>query len=129
MSNKHIVKVLRFVTWFGDLLEQRLYKNDSTESRCMLILKSPPFFPHRIAEWKSAAISKQTFIWTPSSLSYIILSLVLTWVSASGALTKPTFWSAGKLVINNNFQLIFKRLPIKTKFPFRSHFSIHIHRY
>ena len=36
----------------------------------MLISKLPLFFPHRIAEWNSAAISKQTFIWTPSSCSY-----------------------------------------------------------
>ena len=32
------------------LLEQRQYKNDSTEFRCMLILNLPPCFPHRIAE-------------------------------------------------------------------------------
>merc|ERR1719468_1237079 len=30
------------------LLEQRQYKNDSTEFRCMLVLKLPPFFPHRV---------------------------------------------------------------------------------
>ena len=41
----------------------------------MLILKLPPFFPHRIADWKSAANSKQTFIWSPSIRSYIILDL------------------------------------------------------
>ena len=41
----------------------------------MLILKLPPFFPHRIAEWKSAENSKQTFIWSPSIRSYIILAL------------------------------------------------------
>ena len=60
-----------------NFLKQRQYKNDSTESRCMLILKLPPFFPHRIAEGKRAAISKQTIIWTPSSGSYTILALVL----------------------------------------------------
>ena len=50
-------------------LEQRQYMNNSTEFRCMLILKLPPFFPHRIAEWKRAAILKETFIWFPSSCS------------------------------------------------------------
>ena len=43
----------------------------------MLILKLPPFFPHCIAECKSAAISKQKLIWTPSRRSYTILALVL----------------------------------------------------
>ena len=57
------------------LLEQGQYKNDSTEFKCMLILKLPPLSPHRIAEWKRAAISKQTFFWSPSSRSYIILAL------------------------------------------------------
>ena len=41
----------------------------------MLILNLPPCFPHRIAEWKSAPNSKQTFIWSPSIRSYIILAL------------------------------------------------------
>ena len=41
----------------------------------MLILKFPPISPHRTAEWKGAAISKQTFIWTPLSRSYNILPL------------------------------------------------------
>ena len=59
-------------------LEQRQDKNDSTESRCLFILKLPRFFPRSIAEWKSAVISKQIFIWTPSSRSYIILALVLS---------------------------------------------------
>ena len=58
------------------VLEQRQYKNDSAEFRCMLILNLPPCFPHRIAEWKSAPNSKQTFIWSPSIRSYIILALV-----------------------------------------------------
>ena len=58
-------------------LEQKQHKNESTESKCMLIWKLPPFFPHRIAEWKSVPISKQTFIWTPSSRSHIILALEL----------------------------------------------------
>ena len=62
-----------------DLLEQRQYKNDSTEFRCMLILNLPPCFPHRIAEWKSAPNSKQAFIWSPSIRSYIILALDLHW--------------------------------------------------
>ena len=31
-------------------LEQRQYKNNSTEFRCMLILNLPPCFAHRIAE-------------------------------------------------------------------------------
>ena len=66
------------------LLEQRQYKNDSTELRCMLILKLPPFFPHRIAEWKSAANSKQTVIWSPSIRSYIILALVIV--------TRSKYW-------------------------------------
>ena len=57
-------------------LEQRQYKNDSTEFRCMLILNLPTCFPHRIAEWKSAPNSKQTFIWSPSIRSYIILALI-----------------------------------------------------
>ena len=61
-----------FLIW----LEQRQYKNDSTEFRCMLILNLPPCFLHRIAEWKSAPNSKQTFIWSPSIRSYIILALV-----------------------------------------------------
>ena len=56
-------------------LEQRQYKNYSTEFRCVLILNLPPCFPHRIAEWKSAPNSKQTFIWSPSIRSYIILAL------------------------------------------------------
>ena len=43
----------------------------------MLILNLPPCFPHRIAEWKSSPNSKQTFIWTPSIRSYIILALGL----------------------------------------------------
>ena len=47
----------------------------------MLILKLPPFFPHRIAKWKRAAISKHTFIWSLSSRSYIILALVPSLVS------------------------------------------------
>ena len=56
-------------------LEQRQYKNDSTEFRCMLILKLPLFSPHHLAERKSAPISKQTFISTPSRRSYITLAL------------------------------------------------------
>ena len=32
------------------VLEQRQYKNNSMEFRCMLILNLPPCFPHRIAE-------------------------------------------------------------------------------
>ena len=43
----------------------------------MLILKLLPLFPHRLAECKRAAISKQTFIWTLSSRSYIILALAM----------------------------------------------------
>ena len=68
--------ILTVFIYASVVLEQRQYKNDSTESRCMLILKLPPFFPHHIGEWKRAAISKQTFIWTLSSRSYIILALI-----------------------------------------------------
>ena len=46
-------------------LELRQYKNDSTESKSMLILKLPRFSPHRVAEWRSAPISKQTYLLTP----------------------------------------------------------------
>ena len=46
----------------------------------MLILNLPPCFPHRIAEWKSAPNSKQTFIWSPSIRSYIILALMMQWI-------------------------------------------------
>ena len=59
------------------LLEQRWYKNESTETRWMFVLNLPPCFPHRIAEWNSAPNSKQTFIWSPSIRSYIILALIL----------------------------------------------------
>ena len=47
----------------------------------MLILNLPPCFTHRIAEWKSAPNSKQTFIWSPSIRSYIILALI--WMSTN----------------------------------------------
>ena len=40
-----------------------------------VILKLPRFFPYHIGEDKSAAISKQTHIWTPSIRSYIVLAL------------------------------------------------------
>ena len=46
-------------------LELRQYKNDSMKSICMLVLKLPLFFPHRIGEWKRVAISKQTYLLTP----------------------------------------------------------------
>ena len=41
----------------------------------MLILKFPRFFPHRVAELKSAAISKQTYLLITKSCSYITLAL------------------------------------------------------
>ena len=59
---------------FQDILELRHYKNDSIESKCMLALKLLRFFPHRIGDWKSVPISKQT-----SSRSNIVLALELSW--------------------------------------------------
>ena len=41
----------------------------------MLVLKLPRFYPLRIDERKSAAISKQTHLLTPSSRPYIVLAL------------------------------------------------------
>ena len=43
----------------------------------MFVLKLPLFFPRLYGEGKRAAISKLTYIWTPSSGSYIIFALVL----------------------------------------------------
>ena len=37
--------------------------------------KIAAFFPHRLGEWKAAPISKQTYLVTPSSRSYIVLAL------------------------------------------------------
>ena len=78
-------------------LDQTKYKNDSTESRCMLILKLPPFSPHCIAEWKSTPISKQTFIWTQSSSSCIILALAWHWLCRM-VQTQPTVSLLSKIV-------------------------------
>ena len=93
-------------------LEQRQYKNDSTESRCMLLLKLPPFFPLRLAEWTSAAISKQTFVWTPSSRSYIILALGSHYGSWEFPLASGCLWKSNKsihCVANSLLQVAFKR--------------------
>ena len=60
-----------------------------------------PFSPHRLAEWKRAAISKQTFIWTPSSLSYIILALgFCSKVQFSAVLLKNSFQEFWKSFIS-----------------------------
>ena len=57
------------------VLELRQKKNNSTESRCMPVLRLPLFFTCLYSEEKSAAVSKLTCIWTPSSRSYIVLAL------------------------------------------------------
>ena len=50
-------------------LELRQYKKDSREHKIRLFLKLPHFFPHRIGEGKSAAISKLADSLVPLSLS------------------------------------------------------------
>ena len=46
------------------------------ESKCVLVLKLPRFFSHRIiGEWKNAASSKQTYL---MNRSYIALALEIT---------------------------------------------------
>ena len=55
-------------------IELREYKNDSTVQMYVSFEIATHFpSPHAV---KSAAISKQTHIWTPSSRSYIVLALV-----------------------------------------------------
>ena len=95
-----------------DVLEQRQYKNDSKESRWMLILKLPPFSAHRLAQWKRAAISQQTFIRTPSSRSYIILALGSHYGSWEFPLASGCLWKSNKsihCVANSLLQVAFKR--------------------
>ena len=72
------VKIM--LIWEGSnfSLELRWYKNNSTESRWMFVLKLPPFFTRLNGEGKMAAISKLTLIWTPSSRSYIVFALVIS---------------------------------------------------
>ena len=41
-------------------------------------LKLPHFFTRQYGEGKRAAISKSTYIWTPSSRSYIVFALAET---------------------------------------------------
>ena len=41
----------------------------------MFVLKLPRFFTRLFGEGKKAAISKLTYIWTPSSRSYIVFAL------------------------------------------------------
>ena len=48
-----------FLEWLGDwLLKQRQNKNDLGWSKTKSILKLARFFPHRLGEWKRAAILK-----------------------------------------------------------------------
>ena len=58
-----------------DELEQRQYEKDSIQSKIIPILKLPRFFPHRIGDEKSAAISKLELRLTEWSRSYIVLAL------------------------------------------------------
>ena len=44
----------------------------------MFVLKLPPFLTRLYGEGKRAAISKLTYIWTPSCHSYIVFSLDVT---------------------------------------------------
>ena len=80
--------------------------------KCMLVLKLPCFFPHRIGGWKSAAISKQSYLLTPSSRSYVVLALkahFLCTVSKTrvqctifGALKIYTIWSIFSICVNQH---------------------------
>ena len=42
----------------------------------MFDLKLPRFFTRLYGEWNRAAISRSTYIWTPSSRTYIVFAVV-----------------------------------------------------
>ena len=95
-------------------LELRQFKNDSMESKCMLVLKMPHFFPHCTCKWKSAAISKQTYWLTP-------LSCFLHWLSSSchgkksAGETRKTTWLAPKSTLLDE-TLTWEKIPSNTIF-------------
>ena len=65
-----------FCAYFHVILELRQYKNGFVSGKRMSVLKLPPFFPCRVSEGKSAAISKQTCVSQKRARSYIVLALV-----------------------------------------------------
>ena len=58
------------------LLEQRLKKNDSIQSKMIPILKLPRFFPRRIGGEKARQFQTWNFFWNELSRSHIVLALV-----------------------------------------------------
>ena len=55
-------------------LEQRQYKNDSTQSKIFLVLKLPRFFTSHIGNWKARRF-QESFL-TELSRSYIVFALI-----------------------------------------------------